>query len=394
MVKVLDQNQYCCDSGGEEWPGVIFKHAAASLFSSWIRMRTRRSPSRIIFIFRRKHLFLDIPSQVVRPGHPRQIVSIRHLRHRQYLLLLDSFEHLLSGASLVSEIMHCAAQVTIVATSRERLNLHEETIVRIDGMAYPSADIAASFATDALDFSAVKLFVESARQVLPGYTPSAENLPHISHICRLLDGMPLGILLAAAWIELLSPAEITVEITRSLDFLQAEWRDVPERHLSMRAVFDSSWQRLKETQRELFARLAVFRGGFTRKAAKSVAGASLRDLASLVNKSLLRHDLGTGRYDMHELLRQYAREHLQKMPDNGESALEAHVIYFADLMQRQWLRLISAEQQMALAEIDADLENLRSSWRYWLKKQDAARIKMYIYVFWRVYDLRLSLIHI
>jgi predicted ATPase/DNA-binding SARP family transcriptional activator len=317
---------------------------------------------------------------------------LRHLRHRHYLLVLDSYEHLLPGAALVSEILHHAGQVKIICTSRERLNLHEETLLRIEGMAYPRADGASSAAADALDFCAVKLFVESAKRssppARPDFMPGAEDLQQITRICQLLEGMPLGILLAAAWVELLTPAEIAAEITRSLDFLQAAWRDVPQRHLSVRAAFDPSWQMLTDAQQELFVRLAVFKSSFSREAAKKVAGASLWDLAGLVDKSLLRHDLQTGRYHMHELLRQYAQEHLQTMPDGGESALQAHAVYFADLMQQQWLRLISEEQQMALTEIDADLENLRSSWRYWLKKRDAARIRMYVRGFWRVHDIR------
>ena len=163
---------------------------------------------------------------------------------------------------------------------------------------------------------------------------------------------------------------------------------MPERHLSARAVFDPSWERLTEGQRELFASLAVFRGGFTREAAETVAGASLQDLAALVNKSLLRRDLSVGRYEVHELLRQYAREHLQAVPATNDAVAEAHAVYFADLIQKLWLMLISGEQQKALAMIGADIENLRQSWRFWLNRRNAVRIRMYIDVFRRVYDLR------
>lgn len=309
---------------------------------------------------------------------------LRHLRHRHYLLILDNFEHLLPGASLVSKILQYAGQVKIVATSREKLNLQEETQYRIEGMAYPKTHAAA----DALDFSAVKLFMESARHSLPDFAPGADDMPHIIHICRLLEGMPLGILLASAWVEMLTPEEIAAEITRSLDFLQAEWRDAPERHLSVRAVFDPSWQRLTEAQRQLFASLAVFRGGFTREAAETVSGASLQDLANFVNRSLLRRDLETGRYEMHELLRQYAREHLQAMAGTGETVARAHANYFSDLIQQFWLKLISGEQQAALGTIDVDLENMRQSWRYWLEQGNAARSRMYFDGFRRLYDLR------
>ncbi len=309
---------------------------------------------------------------------------LRHLRYRHYLLILDNFEHLLSAAPLVSRILHAAAGVKIIATSREKLNLQEETILRIEGLAYP-----ANFPTlDALEYSAVQLFIESTRHSLPDFPVGASQMPHIIHICRQLEGMPLAILLAAAWAELLTPAEIASEIERSLDFLHAEWRDVPERHLSVRAVFDPSWQRLTKAQRQLFASLAIFRGGFTREAAETVAGASLHDLASFVNKSLLRRDLRTGRYEMHELLRQYAGEQRLAMPGIGEVVARAHAVYFSDLIQQLWLKLISSEQQAALAAVDADLENLRQSWRFWLQQGDAGHARAYFDSFRRVYDLR------
>ena len=111
---------------------------------------------------------------------------LRHLQNRQYLLVLDNFEHLLPGAPLVSKILQSAAQVKILATSREKLNLHEETIFRIEGMAYPPAHSE----MDALEFSAVKLFVESARHAQPDFSAEAGDMKHIIHICRLLEGLP------------------------------------------------------------------------------------------------------------------------------------------------------------------------------------------------------------
>src|SRR5690606_8111449 len=126
-------------------------------------------------------------------------------------------------------------------------------------------------------YSAVELFLQGARQVRPGFEMGDADLPHVAHICRLVEGMPLGLLLAAAWIEVLTPAEIAAEIQRSLDFLETGLRDVPERQRSIRAVFDHSWRLLDEREREVFAALSVFRRGFTREAAWEVCGAELRD---------------------------------------------------------------------------------------------------------------------
>src|SRR5438046_604753 len=115
--------------------------------------------------------------------------------------------------------------------------------------------------------------------------------------------MPLGILLAAAWVGVLSVQEVANEIQKSLDFLETDQRDLPERQRSLRAAFDYSWKLLTEQERQAFTRLSVFRGSFTREAAQQVSEATLKALMALVNKSLLRRDASTDRYEIHELLR-------------------------------------------------------------------------------------------
>jgi predicted ATPase/DNA-binding SARP family transcriptional activator len=309
---------------------------------------------------------------------------LRHLRHRHYLLMMDNFEHLLPGATLVGEILQTAPEVTILATSQERLNLKEESLLRIEGLAYPPSPSA----PDDENYDAVRLFVDSARRQRPGFAQLPGDLTNVSRICLLVEGMPLAILLAAAWADTLTPDEIHGELERSFDFLQSEWRDMPERHRSVRAVFNPSWRRLSPELQALFARLTVFRGGFTREAAEMVTGASLQELAGLVNKSLLRRDLNSGRYEIHELLRQYGQEVLEQTPSENEQILHAHAAYFADFIQKQWDPLTDARQRDALAAIDADLENLRRAWRYWLVRLEAVRIKMFADSFWRVYDIR------
>ncbi|MCB0107874.1 MAG: tetratricopeptide repeat protein, partial [Caldilineaceae bacterium] len=188
---------------------------------------------------------------------------------------------------------------------------------------------------------------------------------------RLVEGMPLGIELAAGWVDLLSLGEIAREIQRSLDILETEMRDLPDRHRSMRAVFDSSWQRLRVAEQQIFSSFAVFRGGFTRQAAESVAGASLRLLSRLVSQSLLHYEERTGRYQIHELLRQYAAE---KLAETSEMATirAAHAAYFAQLMQQQERGLKGREQRQAKAAIAADFENVRQGWLWAVERRDAA----------------------
>ncbi|HEU5102111.1 MAG TPA: single-stranded DNA-binding protein, partial [Roseiflexaceae bacterium] len=222
-----------------------------------------------------------------------------YLRHKQLLLVLDNFEHLQSGAELMLELLQECPGLRMLVTSREQLQLNSETLFVLESMALPSA----ATLPDVLSYSAVQLFVETARRVRPKFTPTATNAQAIVRICQLVGGMPLGIILAAAWVEVLSCDEIVTELSQGFDFLESELRDLPERQRSMRAVLAQSWQRLTEAERAVFMRLAVFRGGFTRVAAQHVAGASVRMLSNFVNKSLLQCEPNR-RYTMHEFLRQ------------------------------------------------------------------------------------------
>ncbi len=208
---------------------------------------------------------------------------LRYLQKKQLLLLMDNFEHLLVGVDILNEILKSAPGVRILATSRERLNLHTETMLQICGMAYPFQNGS----KDILDYDAATLFTQSASKVRPGFAPSAEELGQIANICQIVQGMPLAIELAAAWLQILSIDEISEELERGFDILSTDVRDAPERHRSIRAVFDHSWRLLNPAEQKIFKYLSVFRGGFTRDAAQQVSGASLQQLMDLVNKSFL-----------------------------------------------------------------------------------------------------------
>ena len=251
---------------------------------------------------------------------------LRYLRQKTMLLVLDNFEHLLGdsepdredGVEIVTALLQSAPGVKVMVTSRAGLNAQGEHILPVPGMGYPEQPLADLSA--ALEYSAVKLFIQDAQRVRPGFEPTGEDLAQVIQICQLVQGMPLGILLAAAWMRMLSPAEIAAQLAaHKLDFLEVEWHDVPERQRSMRAVFDYSWRLLSERERQVLAGLSVFRGGFTYPAVQQVAtvdgaAATLRDLMGLVNSSMLQRT-PAGRYEVHELLRQYAEEKLRESPE-------------------------------------------------------------------------------
>lgn len=299
----------------------------------------------------------------------QQVLDYLHEKH--ILLVLDNFEHLVDGADIASEILETAPDVEIIATSRTRLHLRSETVFTLEGIDFPEWESA----KNALEYGAVKLFMQSARREDPAFTLEDADLKHVAHICWLLQGMPLGILLAAAWIDTLSLPEIATEISQSLDFLESDLRDMPERQHSIRAVFDYSWNLLDPKEREAFARLSVFRGGMTRNAAQEITGASLRILMALVDKSLLRRDPRTGRYEIHELLRQYASE---KLEDGGEvEAMQAaHAHYYAHAMQRLEADLKGRRQVAALNDIEADFDNGRAAWDWAVSRQRLELIDM------------------
>src|SRR5262245_54888192 len=235
-----------------------------------------------------------------------QLIAALHAK--QLLLVLDNFEHLLAEASciaLVRDLVRGAPQVKLLVTSREPLRIQAEWVLEVQGLPVPE-----SAAPDALEASsAARLFLQRARQARVGFTLTDDDRQAVYEICQLVAGLPLGIELAAAWVATLSCREIAREIQRSLDFLAASARDVVDRHQSIRAAFDHSWKLLSAEEQRVLRQIAVFRGSFGRAAAEQVATTSLASLSTLVSKSLLRHTQD-GRYELHDLVRQYALEHL------------------------------------------------------------------------------------
>lgn len=301
------------------------------------------------------------------PGGDLQQAVQEYLASRQMLLVLDNFEHLVEEAVLVLEILVNAPRIKVLVTSREKLDLEAETLYHLSGLQFPPLE----HLDCVQDFDAINLFAYKAGQVKPEFSLNQENIPNVIRICHLVDGNALGILMAAAWIEHFSPAEIADEIENGFDFLSSQGRDIESRHCCMGAVFDSSYNRLDEYLKAVFRKLAVFRGGFDLPAAKSVAGADLRDLIALVNKSLVARNPGTGRYELHELLRQYARERLAVASDH-ENTLAGYTAYYIEFVCQRERQLISARQTAALDEIQADFDNIRQACVLVLEKRDFA----------------------
>lgn len=306
----------------------------------------------------------------------------QYLADKRLLLVLDNFEHLLAGAALVTTLLVQAPGLKVLTTSRERLNLHGEWLLDVPGLAYVQEGTAAQIT----ECSAVQLFVQSARRVKADFCLDEQNTAAVARICTLVEGLPLALELAATWLRVLACQEIVAEIEQNLTILAATQRDLPPRHRSVRALFDTSWALLSAEEQSVLQRLAVFRGGFRREAAAIVAGAPLPLLLALVDKSLLRSE-GNGRFNMHELVRQFAAEALHTQPAAADIVYQRHLTYYTHWLQQQRPYLHRKQQKQVLGEILADLENVRTAWQRALQQQKRNAVAAALDTLADVYEL-------
>jgi predicted ATPase/DNA-binding SARP family transcriptional activator len=324
---------------------------------------------------------LNFPLQIGDDRSSRQQL-LDYLRQKKLLLVFDNFEHLLDGAELLADILQSGPEIKILVTSRERLHLLLEQVYPLEGLAFPDLESA----EDAAEYTAVLLFLQSARRNQPDFAlRDDDDLIQLTRICRIVEGMPLALELAAAWVDMLSLDEIASELQQGIDILETELRDVPARQRSVRASFDYSWRLLGEAEQVIFAQLSIFRGGFTRAAVQEVTGASLRQLSNLLNKSLIRFDTGRDRYEIHELLRQFGTEKLALQPELEASTYDHHSSYYLQMMAGFTENLKGKGKRQALSAIEADLKNVLLAWDHACAQQNIEAIGMSLESLWRFY---------
>ena len=293
------------------------------------------------------------------PGAFSDLLLAR-LKPTKLLLVLDNMEHLLADLRWVDTLLSSSPGITLLVTSRQQLDLQDEWVLQIEGLPFP---VGPAPTAELPTYDAVSLFLQSARRANASFSPTEEDWQAISRTVSLLQGLPLGIELAAAWARTMSCQTIADEIGSSLDFLSTTMRDVPKRHHSLRAVFEQSWSLLSREARVIYRKLAVFREGFTLDAAAKVAGATLPVLASLAARSLLRRT-APDRFDMLEVLRQYAEERLLALPDEHEKLRELHATTYLSLVAEQEQALKGRDQKEACERVLADIDNVRAAWRW------------------------------
>ncbi|MDQ1530459.1 MAG: hypothetical protein QOE37_564 [Microbacteriaceae bacterium] len=323
-----------------------------------------------------------------------------HLRERKLLLVLDNFEQVVAAAPTVVRLLAACHGLTLLVTSREALHVRGEHLLPIPPLPLPDLGAGPRSSRQLGRADAVRFFVERARAVQPDFRLTDENAEAVAGICVRLDGLPLALELAAARIPLLPPQDLLERIGRPLQLLQGGARDLPVRHQALRDTIEWSYGLLSADEQRLFALVSVF-AGFTIPAVEAVAdaagadpapgGAVLDRLTSLVDKSLVRpaaKEAPAPRLVLLETIRDYAAERLEKDPALAESARRAHAEYFADAVSRRSASLVGPERQRSLREMEADVDNLRSAWRYWVAAGNLEQLQRMTQGLWSLNEAR------
>ena len=315
---------------------------------------------------------LQVPLRGDQDSH-RQLLDC--LGERQALLVLDTMEHLRDGANFLLDILGQSPGVKILVTSRERLDLPGEAVFLLEGLDFA----AGGEGRESMDCDAIQLFLQSAHRARPDFTLLDKDLPSVIQICGLVNGIPLAIELAAAWVQVFSCRDIARHIERDLDFLTTTLPIVTERHRSLRTVIDHSWRLLSAQECDVLRRLSVAHGGLDGEAAQKIADADSTNLATLVDKSLLYQEVYEGeismtRYAMHGLLQHYATERLAQDPDAASDAQDRHGDYFLRLLQGSEGQLKGDAQRQAMERLWGEIDNVRAAWAWMVDRRCVALI--------------------
>jgi predicted ATPase/DNA-binding CsgD family transcriptional regulator len=289
---------------------------------------------------------------------------LNNLSHQQLLLVIDNAEYSLRASAFLTDILRTAPYVKILAVSQVKLNLYVERVFSLGGLSFATVNPNADEVSDA-----VTLFIERSRSVRPDLQLTPKSREAIDEICRLTQGMPLALVLAASWTALLSPEEIVHELKYGFDFLESDIQDMPERQRSIRAIFDYTWSLMSDDERRLLTRLSIFRRGFTREAAKSVAQGDLRSLMSLLNRAVIQSSSHDGRIEIHEMLRLYAEEQLERSGD-FDALRSIHSQYYLDLIKQHEHDLKGTKQIEVLNLLQADEENISLALQWAIKHHE------------------------
>ena len=293
-----------------------------------------------------------------------QIQLFDYLRDRSLILILDGFEHLAGSGHQLSKLLTNTPKLQLIVTSRHKLKLPEEWIYTLGGLTITDSINIDDNLPDALE-----LFLARTKQIQLKKTISSDELREASRICRLVEGMPLGIELAAAWSSVLDYSEIADEIMENYGFLEDQLLGPSSKHKSMRAVFQSSWNLLKESQQEILSRLSIFNGGFSRHAAQEISRATLTDLSVLIDRSFLRKN-SSGQFEIHLIVSQFCREIISEKKLLWRDIQQNHFNYYAKFLSQRVPNLYRLDPENTRSEVQDAISNILAAARYFLEESE------------------------
>jgi predicted ATPase len=326
-------------------------------------------------------------------GRPLDLLR-EHLTTRRVLLVLDNLEQVIDAASGIAELLRSGPDLRVLVTSREALRVRGERLYAVPPLTLPD-DLRSPDAVSGSEAGA--LFVERARDARPGFELTRDDAEDVAEICSRLDGLPLAIELAAARIALFSPGELRARLREHAGILGGDARDLPERQQTLRSTIEWSERLLDEDERSTFRLFSVFASaridaveGVAARLGIGAGTGVVPRLVSLVDKSLLRSvdEDGHRRLAMLETIRDYAAERLDELPERRDAARRAHAEHFADVVRDRRERLTGPEREEVLAELEADVENLRAAWRYWVEAGDLGHLDAMLDALWALHDDR------
>ena len=334
------------------------------------------------------------------------------LRNRQILLVLDNFEHIISAAPMVADLLAAAPQLKVLVTSRERLRLYGEQVYTVPPLPLPESQREPT-AGEALQAESVQLFVQRAQAVNPDFSLTDQDAPVVTAICRRLDGLPLAIELAAARSDQLSPQTILQRLTaadsRQAALLRSDLRDIAERHRTLNNTLQWSYHLLTADEQKLLRWLAIFVGGCSLEAVIALCGGMtlavreqassqpqsprqdvLGGLTALVNKNLLQRTLqpnGEPRFSLLETIRQFGMEWLQSTQELAQ-AQSAHCRYYTEFAVAATANLYAANKTAWLELLAVEHDNLRAALKFVLDQQATELGLRLGSVLWRFWNMR------
>lgn len=299
------------------------------------------------------------------------------LQDKELLLVLDNFEQVLDAAGDLARLLNFAPEVKILVTSRERLALQAERVFEVRGLAYARVQNLSGL-------EAPQLFTERAQRVSSAFAWNETNALAVTRICRAVEGMPLALELAAGLTRGATVEHIAAQLERDLTALDSDLRDVSERHRSVRAVFEQSWDALNGRERAALQKLSVFRGGFNETAAREITDADAVMLGGLTDKALL-YRASEARFGLHALVREFAREKFDASNALQETRAR-HAQFFNEYVAARGARIIGGTQLETIQELRVELENARLAWLWSVAQCDAEMVNRTAPVLYRYHE--------